>query len=231
MSQTPLNPASAVVELHGEQYMRDAKNRLTPVEVVSAKDKLEDQLVRTILMHADDLNQQIARFKGHCFDDIGAHLDLLGEQYGYKPKEGAKGNMTFTSYNGCLKVQVAIADTLVFGPELQIAKGLIDACIAEWAEGSRAEIRALVEHAFRTDKEGQVSREAVFSLRKIDIDDGRWKSAIQAINDSIRIQGSKTYLRFYRRLRPTDSWVNVTIDLASAVDSRAPADAAAVAAE
>ena len=138
--------------------------------------------------------------------------------------------MTFTSYDGTMKVQIAVADTLVFGPELQIAKGLIDECIAEWAEGSRAEIRALVEHAFRTDKEGQVSREAVFSLRKIDIEDERWKSAIQAINDSIRVQGSKTYLRFYRRARPTDRWENVTIDLASAelpsalVPSASPTD-------
>ena len=61
-----------------------------------------------------------------------------------------------------------------------------------------------------------VSREAIFSLRRIDIDDDRWKSAIRAINDSIRIQGSKTYLRFYRRATPGDRWDNVTIDLASA---------------
>jgi hypothetical protein len=224
---TQNSTSAGIVELNGQSFMRDAKGRLSPVELVKAADKLEDQLVRTILGYADDLNQQIARFKGHCFDDIGAHLDLISEQYGYKPKDGAKGNMTFTSYDGCLKVQVAIADTLVFGPELQIAKGLIDECIAEWAEGSRAEIRALVEHAFRTDKEGQVSREAVFSLRKIDIEDGRWRHAIQAINDSIRIQGSKTYLRFYRRARPTDRWENVTIDLASAeLPQAAPAAAA-----
>lgn len=204
------------IELNGKTFMQDSKGRLTPVELVKETDKLEDQLVRKILGYADDLNQQIARFRGHTFDDIGAYVDLLGERYGYRPREGAKGNMTFTSYDGRQMVKVAIADTLVFGPELQIAKGLIDDCIAEWAEGSRSEIRALVEHAFRTDKEGEVSREAVFSLRKIEIDDGRWKNAIAAINDSIRIQGSKTYLRFYRRARATDRWENVTIDLASA---------------
>lgn len=197
-------------------YMRDGKGRLVPVNLVRDVDKLEDQLVKKILAFADDLNAQVARFKGHCFDDIGAFLDLLSEQYGVKPKEGTKGNMTFSSYDGCAKVQVAIADTMVFGPELQIAKALIDECIAEWAEGSRDEIRALVDHAFRPDKEGQVSREAVFSLRKIQIADERWQRAIQAINDSIRIQGSKVYLRFYRRPTPTDAWRHVTIDLASA---------------
>jgi Protein of unknown function (DUF3164) len=207
---------NATIELNGQIFMRDAKGRLTPVELVRPSDKLEDQLVRSVLGHADNLNQQIARFKGYCFDDIGAHLDLIAEKYGFKPKDGAKGNMTFTTYDGLMKVQVAIADTLVFGPELQVAKGLIDECIAEWSIDSRVEIRALVEHAFRTDREGQVSREAVFSLRKIDIDDPRWRNAIQAINDSIRIQGSKTYLRFYRRAKATDRFENVTIDLASA---------------
>lgn len=208
--------STAIITLNNQQFMADAKGRLTPVGLVKATDKLEDQLVRTILGYADELNQRIARFKGHTFDDVGAFLDLLAKQYGWKPKDGAKGNMTFTSYDGCQMVKVQVADTLAFGPELQIAKGLIDECIAEWAEGSRDEIRALVEHAFRPNNEGQVSREAVFSLRKIDIDDQRWKNAIQAINDSIRIQGSKTYLRFYRRAKPTDRWENVTIDLASA---------------
>jgi Protein of unknown function (DUF3164) len=211
-----------------EGYMADAKGRLVPINLVKGIDLLEDQMVHKIMGYADGLNQQIARFKGHTFDDIGTFLDLLSEKYGWKPKDGAKGNMTFTSFDGRVKVQVAISDTLVFGPELQIAKGLIDECIAEWSEGSRDEICALVEHAFRADKEGQVSREAVFSLRKIEIDDERWNNAIQAINDSIRIQGSKTYLRFYRRDNPTDRWQNVTIDLAAA---ELPAGPSAEAAE
>ena len=204
------------IELDGQKFLKDAKGRLTPENLVKDTDKVEDQLVRTILKYADDLNQQIARFKAHTFDDVGAHLDLLAEKYGLRPKDGAKGNMTFTTYDGCMKVQVAVADTLVFGPELQIAKGLIDECITEWSDGSRDEIRVLVDDAFQVNKEGQVSREAIFRLRKIAIEDERWVNAIQAINDSIRIQGSKTYLRFYRRANPTDRWENVTIDLASA---------------
>lgn len=198
-----------------EGYMQDAKGRLVPEHLVKPTDLLEDQTVRKILGYADELNTQISRFKAHCFDDIGAYLDLLAERYRWKPKDGAKGNMTLTTYDGTFKVQVAITDTLTFGPELQVAKELIDACIAEWAEGSRDEIRALVAYAFQTDKEGKVSREAVFSLRRINIDDARWLTAIAAINDSIRIQGSKTYLRFYRRAKPTDRWEHVSIDLAA----------------
>lgn len=198
-----------------EGFMRDSKGRYVPEELVRPEDKLEDQLVAKVMNYADDLSAQISRFRGHCFDDIGAFLDLLSEKYGAK-RGGPKGNMTFTSYDGCLKITVQVADRLGFGPELQVAKGLIDECIAEWAADANAQIRALVNHAFQTDKEGQVSREAIFALRRVAIDDERWKSAMAAITDSIRVLGSKAYIRFYRRKNPSDRWQAVTIDLAQA---------------
>lgn len=198
-----------------EGYMADAKGRLVPEHLVKPADKLQDQMVRKMMGFADELSAQIARFKGHCHDDVGAFLALLAEQYGAE-RGGEKGNMTFTSYDGLQKVQVAVADTTTFGPQLQTAKTLIDACITEWSEGVNANIRALVEHAFRVDKEGQVSRDALYALRRLDIDDERWKRAMQAITDAEVIEGSKTYIRFYRRSRAEDRFVQVTIDLASA---------------
>lgn len=197
-----------------EGYMKDAKGRLVPERLVKDTDRLEDQLVEKCLGYADELSAQIARFKGHTFDDVAAFMDLLAQKYG-QAKGGKKGNVTFTSFDGRAKVQVAVQDHIDFGPELQVAKQLIDACIEEWAADSREEIHALVNHAFEVDKPGQVNREALFALRKIDIDDERWRQAQAAITDSIRITGSKTYVRFYRRPTTEDRWQNVTIDLAA----------------
>ncbi len=196
-------------------YMADAKGRLVPEQLVKPVDKLQDQLVRKMMGYADELSSQIARFKAHAFDDVGAFLALLSEQYDDK-RGGVKGNLTLTSFDGLLKVQVAVADQMTFGPELQIAKNLIDACIAEWAEGANVNIRALVEHAFRTDKEGQVSREGIFALRRVAIEDDRWKQAMGAIADSIRVEGTKSYVRFHRRAKPNDRWEAVTLDIAGA---------------
>jgi len=196
-------------------YMKDSKGRLCPTANVSETDQLEDQLVKTIHGFAGELSEQIARFKAHTFDDVGAFLALLDEKYGVK-KGGTKGNMTFTSFDGCRRVKIAVQDHMHFGPELQIAKTLIDECIGDWAADSNANIRALVNHAFAVDKEGQVNREAIFSLRRISIDDERWNRAIDAINDSIRITGSKTYVTFHRRDTPGDRWEPITIDLAAA---------------
>ncbi|HEV2675521.1 MAG TPA: DUF3164 family protein [Aliidongia sp.] len=198
-----------------EGYRRDSKERLVPAHMIRPTDLLEDQLVEKMMGYADELSSQISRFKAHCFSDVGAFIDLLKEKY-QLARGGVKGNMTFTAYDGCSKVQVAIAENMVFGPELQIAKGLIDECIVDWAEGADANLRVLVDHAFKTDQEGQVSREAVFALRRVEIQDDRWKRAMEAVGDSIRIVGSKAYIRFYRRTSPTARWDAITIDMAGA---------------
>jgi len=191
----------------------DAKGRLVPESMIHDHQRMEDDLVRKIMGYAVDLSDQIARFHGHSFDDMAAFMDLLEEKYGVK-KGGRKGNVTFSSFDGTLRVQINIQDHLEFGPELQIAKGLIDDCIADWASEMSDKISALVNHAFNVDKAGQVNREALFSLRRLDIDDPQWRKAVQAINDSIRTIGSKAYIRFYRRENVQDKWQTVTIDLA-----------------
>ena len=203
------------IELMGELYMKDAGGRLVPVAVVKPEDQLQDQTVRGLIGHAEELSARIARFRGHTFDDIATALDLMAEKYNAK-RGGTKGNVTLTSYDGLLKVTVQVQDQLTFGPELQIAKNLVDQCIGSWAEGANEKIRALVEHAFQVDKEGRINRAALFQLRRLNIDDADWAAAMEALGDAIRVIGSKEYVRFYRRADARARWEPITIDLAAA---------------
>ena len=189
-----------------EGYMKDAAGRLVPESIVKPTEKLEDQLVTKIIDYARALSDQISRFKGHTGDDIAAYLSLIDEKYGVK-KGGRKGNMTFQTYDGLKKVQVAISENITFGAELQTAKTLIDECINEWGADSRPEIVTLIDHAFQVDKEGKINRNALLSLRRLDIKDETWQRAMQAITDSIRIDGSKLYYRFYERERCKISFI------------------------
>lgn len=211
----PTTENNGVVELRGERYMRDSRGALVPERLVKPTDMLIDQTVRRIMAFAEELSAQISRFKAHTFDDVGALQELLAQQYG-AGVGGRKGNITLTTYDATMKVQVQIQDHVTFGPEMQVAKSLVDDCIAGWADGVRAELRALVEHAFQVDKEGQINRGALYQLRRVDIDDDRWRSAMAALTDSMRIVGTSTYVRFYRRSTPQGAWRPVTIDLASA---------------
>jgi hypothetical protein len=207
--------APPVVELGGKKYLNDGAGRLVPVETIKPTDLLMDETVRKIAGFARDLSAQIGRFKGHTFEDVGAYQAILSQEYGAKVG-GAKGNLTLTSFDGLLKVTVQVADQFEFGPELQEAKKLIDGCLMEWASDSRVEICALVNRVFNVEKEGKINRAELFMLLRVDIPDERWQSAMTAIRDSIRVIGSKSYIRFHERDRPDGAWRPITIDLAAA---------------
>ncbi len=204
---------SPVREVEGNKYMTDVKGSLVPVELVKDQDKLEDDTVRRVIAFAHDLSAQVARFHGHCFEDIGALEALIAEKYDAK-LGGRKGNMTLMSYDGTMKIQVQVADHIDFGSELQTAKSLIDECLIEWSADSRPEIRALITSAFNTDREGQVNRADIFMLLRMKINDERWQKAMEAIRDAMRVVGSKTYIRFYQRENGAAKWQAITIDLA-----------------
>jgi hypothetical protein len=204
-----------VVSVGDKDYVTDAKGALVPLESVKPMDLLIDETVRKIAHYALELNAQIARFKGHTFADIGGLQALVAQEYG-ATLGGAKGNITLSNFDGTLKVQVQVADLIEFGPELQAAKALIDECLSGWAAESGAELRAIVTRAFQVDKEGKINRAELFMLMRVEIEDARWNNAMRAIRDSIRVIGSKTYVRMARRENSSAAWQAITIDLASA---------------
>ena len=206
---------TGIVDVGGKPYMADAKGSLTPVELIKPQHRLEDELVRKVMGFALALSGQISRFRGHTFTDLGEFDALLAQEYRLT-KGGPKGNRTYSTFDGLFAIEVRVQDQIDFGPELQIAKGLVDECLNEWAADSRPEIRAIVTRAFNTDKEGRINRAEIFMLLRLEIEDERWQQAMRAVRDAMRIVGSKSYLRFKMREAFDAAWVNVTIDLASA---------------
>lgn len=203
------------IEANGRFYMTDAKDKLVPIETVKTTDLLMDEQVRKIIGFARDLSAQITRFKEHSLGDVSDLLTVFDQEHQVK-LGGTKGNVTLTSFDGTLKVQLAIADQITFGPELQSAKKLVDECLNEWSADSRPELQAIVQRAFNTDKEGLVNRAELFGLLRLEIADDRWQRAMKAIRDSIRVEGTKEYVRFYERADARQAWKAITIDLAVA---------------
>lgn len=197
-----------------DDYMKDASGRLVPIRLVSDIDKQRDELVQEIVGHAQEVNKAIGNFKRKTFGDIEAFIDLSAEKYNVK-MGGQKGNVTLMSYDGRYKVQRAISENLVFDERLQVAKELIDECIHKWTQGTNDNIRALVEHAFQTDKEGKINTARIFSLLKLEIKDAGWQNAMEAIKDSIQVAGSKSYIRIYERIGLSDNYQAIPLDIAA----------------
>ncbi|MBD8554890.1 DUF3164 family protein [Rhizobium sp. CFBP 8762] len=206
-------PAEGIIVINGRDFMINAKGGYDAAASVKDQYKLEDQTVRKCIAFAEELNGQLARFRDHTASDLLALDTLLAEKYDVKIG-GKKGNRTYQTYDGLMKVQVQVSDLITFGPELQVAKVLVDECLTEWSADSRPEIQSLVTRAFNTDKEGQVSRSDVFMLLKLEMNDARWTKAMDAIRDAIRVTGSKEYVRFYKRSSVDAEFKAITIDLA-----------------
>ena len=203
------------VMIDGVEHILGGRGEKTPVSMIKPQHLLEDALVREEMGHAVALSDQLTRFSAHFYENLGAFEDLIAELYEAKIG-GQKGNKTLFSHDGTMKVTVQIADQVVFGPELQVAKELVDECLTEWTAGSGDELKAVVNRAFNVDKEGQINRAALYHLLRLEIQHPRWQSAMQAIKDAMKTVGTKRYVRFYRRETPDSPWKPVTIDLAKA---------------
>lgn len=202
-------------EFNGHIYMSDAKGGLQPVSTIKPQHLLEDEMTRKIMGFMVAASDQVSRLKEHTFNDIGEFDALLAQEYGLT-KGGKKGNATYMTVDGLYKVQIAMQDRLDFGPEMQIAKQLVDGCLNKWAATANAALRTLVQDAFNTDKTGQISRHQIFMLLRQDVDDDDWKKAMEAIRNSIRVVGTVKYVRAYRRDAYNAPWEAVTVDMAKA---------------
>ena len=201
------------VTIEGKTYWRDATGALTPDNLVRDIDKERDELVQAWATKAKALNRDIGVFKDGIFGDIGAFIELSAEKYGAKVG-GNKGNVTLFSYDGRYKIQRAINESLQFDERIQAAKVLIDECLNEWSEGSRPELKALIERAFNVDKEGNLNTSRILGLRRVEIQDPRWLRAMQAISESVQVVSSKAYVRIYERVGDSDKYVPIPLDVA-----------------
>jgi len=195
-------------------YWQDASGNLIPESKVKDIDKLRHQVVTDLCHMAKQRRDGLAEFKAKAMQEVAALVATSMEQYGVKTG-GEKGNVTLTSFDGKYKLVRQMQDRLVFGEQLLAAKALIDECVQAWSKDANDNIRALVNHAFQTDKEGKINTGRVLGLRSLDIQDEAWKQAMQAIADSTKTASTTPYVRFYERDEGTGEYRAISLDVAA----------------
>jgi len=194
--------------------MQDQQGKLVPEDMVKPIDIERNDMVLNLVDQAKTKSVELAAFKQNAMEAIEKFILSSGKKYQVK-MGGNKGNVTLMSYDGRFKIQRAIGEHLVFDERLQVAKELIDRCLNEWSEGSRPEIKVLINDAFQVDKQGKVSTARIFGLQRLDIKDRKWKKAMKAISDSVQVAGSKSYIRIYEQIGDTDEYKPIPLDVAS----------------
>jgi hypothetical protein len=191
----------------------DAKGRFCPLHTIHAVDLARHDLVNDRLAAAEVLQGLLREFKEQTFADIDAFVEVSAGEYEVK-MGGVKGNLQLVNHNETGKVRVAISDRITFDERLQVAKQLFDELIAEHSDGLDEVIAALINQVFTVDKAGKVDTRKVLELRRYNIQHPKWLEAMRAINDSIKVAGSKSYIQLYKRATPDDDWQAVSLDLA-----------------
>ncbi|WP_432460834.1 DUF3164 family protein [Agarivorans sp. QJM3NY_25] len=195
-----------------EGYRFNAAGHLVAEAQIRPIDSLRDELVQEVVREAKLLQQQMASFKAKYMAAIADFVDLSANEYGVQ-FGGTKGNVTLLSFDGKHKLVRAIGEHRVFDERIQAAKALLDQCIERWcAEGANDNIRALVEHAFRVNKQGHIDVNEVLGLRQLNIDDDQWQLAMEALADSIQITGTSSYLRLYE-MGTNDKFKQLSLDI------------------
>ncbi len=195
-----------------DEMILAANGKMNPKRWVRPAVLLEDQTVHDMCDRAAALSATLAAFRESMFDDVEAFLNLISEKYGAKPR--SRGTVSLLSYDGLLRVEVSTGHFLSLGPELQAAKSLIDDCLTAWSEGANENLRAIVNDAFEVGAEGKLRVDRILALRRVAIDDHKWRAAMEAISDAVRVTHSKRYVRFHQRATPDTPWKQIVLDVA-----------------
>lgn len=179
-------------------YKENARGHLVPETMISPVDTLTDGLVKELAHRWKFLNMEMVCFKQHAFADVHALIGTINEEYGVK-RGGEKGNVQLFSYDGRYKLIVAVAETIAPGPELQAAQEKILECLEDWTGDARPELKAIVQEAFATDAQGGIRISRILSIRRLTIQNDDWAEAMRALDDALRVVGTKQYMRLYER--------------------------------
>ena len=186
-------------EINENDYMTDAKGRLIPKAMVKPQDQLRDQTVKIIVERFKKSHEVLKDCKVKSMQDISELEEIVAEKYQAK-LGGKKGNLTLYSFDGKYKVMRSFADRIVFNEAAKSAEALFKECILEWGQGADPKLVSLVNYAFETDKQGNLSFSKIYSLLHYNINDEKWLRAKQAIIDSMNVAYSKSYIRVYERV-------------------------------
>jgi len=179
---------------------------------VRASDKIKDEMVRNIIKKALGEQERILEFKADALDEIDSYISLMRDEYNLDPNSGKKGNMSFESFDGLMRVTISVQQVVEFDEKLSFAKEKLDAFLKLETKDSSANIQTLIAGAFDVDKKGSVNAKSILALKRHEIDHPLWLEMMSIIDDSIQIATTKSYMRFYTKSGIGEAWGHITMD-------------------
>ncbi len=197
--------------IDGKVFYENSRGAWVPEDSIKPLDLLREQVVENIHEKILNLRQEMAKVKEHIIEEIQEFRGIAAEEYGVT-LGSEKGNLQMTSFDGAIRIMLAINDNLTFTEGIAIAQELINQCVDDWSKGGNQNLRLMVDEAFRLDQSGNMDVKRILGLRRLNISDERWIKAMDIISDSLKVHSSKQYFRVHERDK-TGNYRMVDLDI------------------
>ncbi|PIA66160.1 sulfate transporter [Ectopseudomonas toyotomiensis] len=186
-----------------EGWLRNAAGGLQHESEIREQDKMRDMVVMGIVKDAVRLHEELKALKKRALEEIDDLVTIAGEKFDMK-LGGPKGNVSLISFDGRYKVKRVYSNVQTFTEEMEVAKVKVFECISRWgktvSEDAHRHLFTLATNAFRLTRQGEISLSRVQEMTRVDIDDEDWKKAMEAVKDSIIVNGKAVYIQVQERV-------------------------------
>ena len=193
--------------------MTDAQGQQVPLIYVKPYDRARDRIARRCLKRWQTAREMLERVYKETESDLEAIESLATE--GRQAPLGKKGNFQFSSFDSLIQVARSARYELRFDERLRTAQEIIEAIIAEKAEGADADLAELVKGIFRPTSDGMLSQSRVMGLFRLKIKHPRWAEAMDLIRESIESRRGKNILSVRTKAGRDTDWSALHLDIAS----------------
>jgi hypothetical protein len=185
--------------IDGKVYYKNAMGKLIPEELVRPIDQARDELVNGIAEKITALRLAIMDVKVSCMEDIDRFVKVAAAQYGVRLGGDRKGNLTLSSYDGSIRISVAMSERIGFTEEIWAAKAILDDLITDATKDTKPFVRELVSRAFRV-RQGSLDAKEILRLRSYEVhDEPQWDRAMEIIDKARRIESTQPCFRIHFR--------------------------------
>lgn len=185
--------------IDGKTYYKNSAGHLVEEALVRPIDQARDELVNNIADRIKALRIAMMDTKHSCMEDIDRFVAVAAAQYGVRLGGQKKGNLSLTSYDGSIRVSVAMTERVGFTEEIWAAKAILDDLITDATKDTKPFVRELVSRAFRV-KQGSLDAKEILRLRSYEVhDEPQWDRAMEIIDKARRIEATQPCFRVYFR--------------------------------
>lgn len=188
-----------------------------PESIIDRQIVKTDRLVRKQIAQAEKLSALVKAFNESISSEVVDHLEQTAEDH----HQSWKGNTVLKTFDGTMQIEVDIQMQTSYDERLQVAAEIIrkwlDSKLAELTEPAARklilQVSQIAKTALRIDHKGNVDRAKLIQLKKFEFaNEPEWLEAMQLIDQSERITGSKRYIRFKKANPETGKLEAITVD-------------------